>query len=294
MAGLIVPGGYLAGRVSLIGFDEAEGAALAARLGTECVRSEMLPRIRVMAGRLSVEDEIGGRYVAVSRVVFHGIFEDDLDFLAGLCLWGGPCFPNPAAMMDCRLRLPCLVRALRHTRFGGPPRGFLSAGAACEAKAESVAKWGNWHCGENKERFIGHREAPEATLVEPFLAGNAVRVVLLGERVWQIRMAGKGWLKSVHGEGASFMDTDPLLVDDTRAVRRGLGLDIIANDYIVGTDGPYLLEVNHPERDVPAGAVGGVCRSGGGVGGELIGAGGEKDAGGVVPGDGYREGRAHA
>ena len=38
---------------------------------------------------------------------------------------------------------------------------------------------------------------------------------------------------------------DPQLVADTRDIQRGLGLDIIANDYIVSASGPYLLEVNH-------------------------------------------------
>ena len=95
------------------------------------------------------------RSLGVSHVVFHGIFEDDLDFLAGLALWGGPCFPNPAAMMDCRLRLPCLVRSLRFTRFGGAVRGFASVNAEYDAEVESVAKWGNRHCGDNKEKFVG-------------------------------------------------------------------------------------------------------------------------------------------
>lgn len=41
------------------------------------------------------------------------------------------------------------------------------------------------------------------------------------------------------------MAEDPELVADTLAVRDGLGLDIIANDYIASESGRYLLEVNH-------------------------------------------------
>ena len=41
------------------------------------------------------------------------------------------------------------------------------------------------------------------------------------------------------------MPADPELVADTRAIRHGLGLDIIANDYMAGPAGKYLLEVNH-------------------------------------------------
>jgi hypothetical protein len=230
-------------RILLIGFDSSEATTLAERLSLECVSHEMLPRIVVERGRLFVESPRGGRYVAVCRVVFHGIFEHDLEFLAALVLWGGPCFPNPAAMMDCRLRLPCLVHALRHTRFGGQ-RGFASPETEYMAQSESVAKWGNWHCGENKERFTGRWITKEPTLFEPFVEGEAVRLVIVGEPR-QIRLAGPGWLKSVHGAGAELMPADPELIADTRAVQRGLGLDIIANDYILSAAGPYLLEVNH-------------------------------------------------
>ncbi len=234
----------MADRILLIGFDAPEAAELAARLPFECVKHESLPRIVVEGGQLFVESPRSAGYLRIARVVFHGIFEHDLEFLAGLALWGGPCFPNPTAMMDCRLRLPCLVRALKHTRFGGEPRGFASADAEYRAETESVAKWGNWHCGENKERFTGAWSAKEPTLFEPFIAGEAVRVVIVGEPR-QIRLTGNGWLKSVHGPGAAFMPADPELVADTQAIQRGLGLDLIANDYMVSPTGPYLLEVNH-------------------------------------------------
>jgi hypothetical protein len=230
-------------RILLIGFEEQEAAELARRMPSECVCHDMLPRILVQEGKLLAESPRTARYLPISRVVFHGIFEHDLEFLAALALWGGPCFPNPTALMDCRLRLPCLVRALRYTRFGGQ-RGFASPHAEYRADVESVAKWGNWHCGENKERFTGSWSATEPTLFEPFLAGEAVRLVIVGQPR-QIRLAGPGWLKSVHGTGASWVPADPQLVADTEAIRQGLGLDIIANDYLLSDAGPYLLEVNH-------------------------------------------------
>jgi hypothetical protein len=231
-------------RILLIGFDAPEAAVLADRIPFECISHEMLPRIVVNGGKLFAESADGFLFRRVSRVVFHGIFEQDLEFLAGLALWGGPCFPNPGAMMDCRLRLPCLVRALRFTKFGGQ-RGYASPEADYESEGESVAKWGNWHCGENKERFTGKWKATEPTLFEPFVAGEAVRVVMLGGDARQIRLTGADWRKSVHGTGAAFMETDSELVMDTEAIRRGLGLDIIANDYMVSDSSRYLLEVNH-------------------------------------------------
>jgi hypothetical protein len=205
----------------------------------------MPPRVPGRDGRLFVEAPEGIRLLPVARVVFHGIFEDDLDLLAALALWGGPCYPGPLALLDCRLRLPCLARALRLTRFGAPPRGYASGGVEYPAEAEQVAKWGNWHCGENKARFTGRWVNDEPCLIEPFLPGEAVRVVILGDRAWQIRLAGEGWLKSVHGPGAALMEADPELVADTRAVQAGLRLTLLANDYMVTAAGKHLLEVNH-------------------------------------------------
>jgi hypothetical protein len=73
-------------RILLIGFDESETAALTARLSAPCVSHEMLPKILVKRGKLFVESPERGGYLGVSRVVFHGIFEGDLEFLAGLAL----------------------------------------------------------------------------------------------------------------------------------------------------------------------------------------------------------------
>lgn len=42
------------------------------------------------------------------------------------------------------------------------------------------------------------------------------------------------------------MALDSGLLEDTRAIRDGFGLEIVGNDYMVGDDGTnHLLEVNH-------------------------------------------------
>jgi hypothetical protein len=149
-------------------------------------------------------------------------------------------------MMDCRQRLPCLVRALQVTRFDSMRRGYADRGTELDAEDETVAKWGEWHCGENKERFRGRRVAEVPTLFEPFLSGEAVRVHLLGERAWQIRLAGDDWLKSLHHPAARLMPVDPELLEDVRRLQRHFGLEQLAVDYIVAEDGvKHLLEVNH-------------------------------------------------
>lgn len=235
-------------RVCIVGLDEPEVAQIRERLapGVGLVAHEALPRILVQDGTLFVESRRGPAFVEVSKVVFHSIYEHDLDFICGLALWNGPCLPNARAMMDCRLKFPCLIRALEHTRFGAPGRGYAAPHAPFLRDGERVAKWGNWHCGENKARFQDRWESAEACIIEDFLPGHAVRVVLIGDRHWQIRLEGKDWLKSIHDARAAFMDVDAELLADTQAIGRAFGLEVVANDYIVTPDGtPHLLEVNH-------------------------------------------------
>lgn len=233
-------------RICLIGLDEREVMQIQERLEVPVISHERLPRIVLTNGKLLVEPKRGPGCLSISKVVFHALYENDLDFIAALALWSGPCLPNARAMMDCRLKLPCLVRALQHTCFGSPLRGYTSPHAAYVTETEMVAKWGNWHCGENKARFTGLWQSEEACVIEPFLPGQAVRVVLIGERYWQIRLGGDGWLKSIHSTEAAFMETDADLLEDTRTIQKAFGLEVLANDYIVTEQGTkHLLEVNH-------------------------------------------------
>lgn len=233
-------------RLLTVGLDGPEIVELKQLLRVPVVCHSLPPAIRVEDGRLLAERASGPGMLEIDRVVFHGIFEDDHDFLTALALWGGPCLPSARGLLDCRLRLPCLARALRITRFGAMRRSWATRGQTVERAAETVAKWGNWHCGENKARFTGAFTAAEPSIIEPFIVGEAVRIALVGDRAWQIRLAGDDWLKSIHHPDAAFMPIDDELLADARALSRGLGLEVIGVDYMVGADGErHLLEVNH-------------------------------------------------
>jgi len=232
-------------RIAIIGLHPPEYKIVRQSYFGPIIHHVFLPKIIVKNGNLFVEKSNGAGMLKVNKVVFHGIYENDLDLITGLALWGGPCYPNALAMMNCRLKLPCLARAMQISRFNSQ-RGFISGDTEINSLTESVAKWGNWHCGENKHRFSGHWKSGEAAVLEPFFQGEAVRIVIIGNQHWQIKLEGKSWLKSIHDESADFMPVDAELLADTQTIQKEMGLDIIANDYIVGDDGQkHLLEVNH-------------------------------------------------
>ena len=233
-------------RICIIGIDRPEYEQIRQRVFGPIVWHPVLPKMVLKEGQLLVERSTGIGMLPVDKVIFHGIFEDDHDFIAGLAMWGGPCFPNAFAMMNCRLKLPCLVRAIQYSKFGKPWKGYASPGATIESADELVAKWGNWHCGENKERFSGYYENSNSAIIEPFYEGTAMRLIIIGDQYWQIKMEGKGWLKSIHPDEAHFVPIDEALLEDTRNIKKAFNLEIIANDYIVAPDGQrFLLEVNH-------------------------------------------------
>lgn len=235
--------------VLMVGLEKSDITTLRQKTGPQFIvlHYEMLPVLKLLNGVLLVESQsITGRWNTVDMVIFHGIFENDKDTLTLLALWGGPCLPGAQGMMDLRSRIPGLARALRATRFGGLPRGMVIGTQSVDIQAETVAKWGIWHCGEDKEKFAGQWTSTETSVLEPFIQGEAVRIMMIGKQHWQIRLTGNDWLKSIHHADAAQMDTDPLLLEDARHIQRHFKLEMLGIDYMVGHDGNrYLLEVNH-------------------------------------------------
>ncbi len=236
-------------RLLLVGLEPPEIDAIKSKLGMDwlLVASDMLPNIRLVEGVLYVESPWHpDKYLPVDKVIFHGIFEHDYDFITLLALWNGDCLPNALGMMDCRLRHAGLVRALRVSKFGNVPRGMSIKSETWETDKEIVGKWGNWHCGENKHKFTGQWDTQETTTFEPFFKGEAVRIMLVGDEAWQIKLTGDDWLKSIHHHQAGSMPIDNELLEDTKCLAQHFGLQIIGVDYMVNDKGEKLfLEVNH-------------------------------------------------
>lgn len=232
-------------RIAIVGLHHPEYEFIKNNFDGFIIWHQAIPQIKVIDQTLFVEKTNGVGMLPVDKMIYHGIFEDDLDFITGLVLWDGKCYPNSYGMMECRLKFPCLAKAMKHSKFAYP-RGFLSRNAYINSEKELVAKWGNWHCGENKHKFTGAWENSENTVLEPFFDGEAVRILNIGNQSWQIKLDGETWLKSIHPDSATFMEIDPELLEDTLNLKKILEMDLIANDYIIGKNGEkYLLEINH-------------------------------------------------
>jgi hypothetical protein len=233
--------------VALIGLDREEIAELKPRVDCRVVSFDLMPKVQLRDQQLYLAHFGTWDWKGpVAKVVFHGIFEDDLPGIAALALWGGACLPSASGLLDCRPRIANLARVRRVSRFANLPRSYTDAGTTFHSEQPSVAKWGEWHCGEGKERFADEWNAKEPTLIEPFLEGEAVRVTAIGEVLFQLRLGGDDWKKSIHHTAACFMPLDAQLADDIRKLRDHFDLAVCAADYIIATDGtPHLLELNH-------------------------------------------------
>ena len=155
-------------RLLLVGLEENEIQYIKTHTTYLVTAYDMLPNIKLVEGKLWVEStQTPDKYLEVHKVIYHGIIDADFDFITLLALWGGACLPNAHGMMDLRLRHSGLARAIKASKFGALPRSMSLKAQTWEASRDTVAKWSNWHCGENKHRFTGKWEASEPTVYEP-------------------------------------------------------------------------------------------------------------------------------
>lgn len=236
-------------RILIVGLEEGDVAKIKEGLGFEYlfIHSDLVPRVKLIKGTLFVESTtIPDKFLKVDKVVFHGIYDNDFDFINLLALWNGPCLPNATGMMDLRKRIPGLVRALKVSTFNQLERGMVINQDSYVSSGDTVAKWGIWHCGEDKAKFNGEWKSSETSVIEEFIKGEAVRIMIVGDRYWQIKLTGDTWLKSIHNEGSDKMAIDEELLTDSINIAKHFKLQTVGVDYMIGENGiKYLLEVNH-------------------------------------------------
>jgi hypothetical protein len=226
-----------------IGLDPAFVDSLRQRLEARVVAYPAVPRVYSVDGQVRVESaNVTGRWLEPSGVLFYGYFEDAGPARRALALGSTPTFPDIGATLPLDERAMALLLALRaEGRLSG--RGFVPRGVAVTVEIEHVLKWGNRHCGEDKARVTGKVDPVSDAIIEPFVAGMSVRLLIVGDKAWQLHYESKDWRKNV-GATITVADVNPELLARARRTVDRLGLAIAGVDYVVtGTDA-VLLEVN--------------------------------------------------
>jgi hypothetical protein len=69
--------------IAIVGLDESESQTISERLSLPTLCHVTLPEIMVKDGVLLMENKGRPKYVPVSKVIYHAIYENDLDFITG-------------------------------------------------------------------------------------------------------------------------------------------------------------------------------------------------------------------
>ncbi|MCC7541199.1 MAG: ATP-grasp domain-containing protein [Deltaproteobacteria bacterium] len=226
------------------------------KLDTHVLSFPALPRTLTIDGRVYVESaRKAGRLLRPRAVVYYGYFDgpEAATVRRALAVAETPSFPSVrrTIMLDDK------VLGLLATLGAGLPRldrGYFPPGDLPLFEGERVLKWGNRHSGEDKVRARSGYTLAQPALAEPFIAGTSERVLLVGDRVWQLRYESDDWRKNVHGI-VEPVEADPELVAIARRVASHLGLVVAGVDFIVRDEVPHLIEVNaYPSLDDAPGA----------------------------------------
>lgn len=166
-----------------------------------------------------------------------------------------PCWPPPNALIEMLDRHRVMQRCIDHGLVTNN-KVFVSTVGEALAKAGDSENWvvktGNEHRGLGKylweDDWSRELEFTDLVTVEPFYEGESVRVLIIGDREFGIRMTNEdSWIKNAPGAEKHLWDTSkrPGIVNHARKVADHFGLDVAGVDYIVDKDDKYhFLEVN--------------------------------------------------
>jgi len=161
--------------------------------------------------------------------------------------YGIPCWPSPAALYAVSDRHAALARC-------------LSAGLVDHPVVQSeftrepllpfpyVLKVGEEHRGEGKYFISSYSDIPRwegLATAEPFFRGESVRVLLLGDRAFGVRIKNENsWIKNSPGATFEPFTPDEALVAHARRAAELFSLEIAGVDYVIDGHGPHFIELN--------------------------------------------------
>jgi hypothetical protein len=201
----------------------------------------------VAAGRLhrrgSATDDFRG-CVYFADVRDKDIERHNLGVLAGSMI---PCWPAPAALLTVSDRHAAMARCIEAGLVGHP---VVQARWTREPLLPFpyVLKVGNEHRGEGKHLIRSAADIVRwdgIATMEPFFDGESVRVLLLGEHAFGVRIHNdSSWIKNSPGASLELWDPDPAVVSHARRAMRHFNLEIAGVDYVIDRSGPRFIELN--------------------------------------------------
>ncbi|MDP3277592.1 MAG: hypothetical protein Q8Q09_20565 [Deltaproteobacteria bacterium] len=235
----------------VVGLDEVLVARLRLSLAARVVSYPNVPAMYSLDGQLYVSSaSVAGRWLAPNGLVYYSYFENVRDARLAIALSDTPSFPDARATVLLDDKDLALIQCLRADRDGpAVARGYVPAHTAVAFDGTRVLKSGDLHCGLGKS--LAHRECtPEhSSVCEPFFEGTSERVLLVGDRVWQLRYESDDWRKNVRATVRE-VPLDSRLVQRAQATAQRLGLELAGIDYLRTKAGDFLLEVNaYPALD---------------------------------------------
>lgn len=158
-----------------------------------------------------------------------------------------PCWPNPAALLGVFDRHEALSRCMTAGLVDHP---VIQAEFTRDAPLPFpyVLKIGNEHRGEGKYLIRSATDIPPwegIATMEPFFLGESVRVLLLGDRAFGVRIHhDDSWIKNAPGARLERWTPNARLIEHARKAKDLFDLPIAGVDYVVNDQGFHFIELN--------------------------------------------------
>jgi hypothetical protein len=201
----------------------------------------------VTAGRLHRRGSAADDYHGC--VYFADVRDKDIERhnLGVLSRSGIPCWPSPSALLALSDPHAALARCVGAGLVGHP---VVQARWTKEPPLPFpyVLKVGEEHRGEGKFLIRSAADISRwegVATMEPFFDGESVRVLLVGDEAFGVRIRNEGsWIKNSAGASVEPWAPDPALVAHARRAMQLFGLDIAGIDYVIDQGGPHFIEIN--------------------------------------------------
>jgi hypothetical protein len=250
-------------RIACVGLEPRYVRAIKKRPHGHVVTYEVPPRMYSLHGRLFAESlTVNGKWLQIDRLFWYGYFPDFPripEVRRAIALAAVPAFPDLDLALIHDDRVLSLILATRADPKLPIKRGYLTTDSRPFTFEElHVLKVGNDHCGDGKRLINGYLGGNQGTLpgiIEPFIKGESIRVLVVGEKAWVLKYESKkgDWRKNVDPV-VTEIHFAPGIKERGQQIAKKLDLSVVGIDFIGShEEGWQLLEVNaYPGlEDVP-------------------------------------------